>query len=236
MLVLPESRWKAFSVHLSVSFAIFLALAGVIYFLWYPAFLFATEGGWQGIRLIAGVDLVIGPLLTLLVYNKAKKSIRFDLSVIAALQVLCIVGGMATVWYSKPVVVAYADGTFYTANREKFRYAEIDMEEVALLQNRKPVWLNIEMPGGVEERREVLAMWNFSRPISIAHELYQPYEKAVELFRDEGLTAEQAKEQWGVSYPNATEGSEIRLFRLESRFQSRYVAMNIVTGKFVELI
>lgn len=236
MLMLPKSRWNAFAIHLFVSIVIFFLLSAVIYYFWYPDFLFETEGGWQGILLIAGVDLVIGPLLTLIVYNRAKKTIRFDLSVIACLQALCIIGGMVTVGYSRPLVVAYADGTFYTANKEKFDYAEIDIGNVELLNERKPVWLNIELPESPEERVYVLQLWDIFRPISIATELYQPYSEALKLLEKEGLTSAKAEIEWGVSYPAATENSNVRLFKLQTRFQKRYIAVDIVTGEYLALL
>jgi hypothetical protein len=44
----------------------------MITYLWYPEFLFKTDGGWNGIRLIAGIDFIIGPTLTLIVYKAGK--------------------------------------------------------------------------------------------------------------------------------------------------------------------
>lgn len=74
-----QNRYQAFAIHLGLSFLIFIVLASLIVFYWYPGFLFATDGGWQGIRLIAGVDLVIGPCLTLLLYKRGKPGLKFDM-------------------------------------------------------------------------------------------------------------------------------------------------------------
>ena len=40
---------------------IFIIIGYLILFHWYPDFFFASDGGWQGIRIIAFVDLVLGP-------------------------------------------------------------------------------------------------------------------------------------------------------------------------------
>lgn len=105
------NRWQAFGIHLAISLLIFIALAALIY-RWYPGILFQYDGGLEGIQLIAGVDLVIGPLLTLVVFNRAKKSLKADLAIIALLQVVCLIGGMWTVYQTRPVAVVYADGAF----------------------------------------------------------------------------------------------------------------------------
>jgi hypothetical protein len=53
---------------------------------WYPQHYFAAMGGTTLILLLIGVDVVIGPLITLIVFDPKKKSLRFDLAVIAVLQ------------------------------------------------------------------------------------------------------------------------------------------------------
>lgn len=78
MQLLVKNRFQAFGIHLLISFILFLFLAAIIKFFWYPGLLFETEGGWEGIKLIAGVDLVIGPLLTLIVYNIKKPELKQD--------------------------------------------------------------------------------------------------------------------------------------------------------------
>lgn len=84
------SRFKAFSIHFAISFAIFLILLYFILFQWYPQPLFSTDGGWRIIRIIVGVDLVLGPLLTLIVFKAGKPGLKFDLTIIAFLQITAL--------------------------------------------------------------------------------------------------------------------------------------------------
>ncbi|MCZ6669385.1 MAG: hypothetical protein O6932_12040, partial [Gammaproteobacteria bacterium] len=76
------TKLKASSIHFSLSLIIFFILAYQIYYNWYPVPYFSVDGGWQGIRLIALVDLVLGPLLTFLIFDltKSRRAIIFDLS------------------------------------------------------------------------------------------------------------------------------------------------------------
>ena len=75
------NRFGAFAVHLGISLIIFIILGYLILFHWYPDFFFTSDGGWQGIRIVAFVDLVLGPVLTLVVFNnkKPKAELRRDL-------------------------------------------------------------------------------------------------------------------------------------------------------------
>jgi hypothetical protein len=112
---MPKNRWLAFASHFGISLLIFLALLLVIVFFWYPGALFAAAGGWQGIRIVIGVDLVLGPLLTLIVYNRAKprKVLLRDLAVIALIQLSCLTVGVFIVYDERPVAVTYVNDKFH---------------------------------------------------------------------------------------------------------------------------
>ena len=77
-----------------MSLAIFAALAYLVVEIWYPDFFFLTDGGWQGLRLLLGVDLVLGPLLTLIVYRNGKPGLRMDLTMIGIVQASCLAAGV----------------------------------------------------------------------------------------------------------------------------------------------
>ena len=56
---------KAFLIHFGISLIVFIVLAAIMRLVWYPGDLFWMDGGWQGMQLIAPIDLVLGPALTL---------------------------------------------------------------------------------------------------------------------------------------------------------------------------
>jgi hypothetical protein len=104
------TRWKASAIHFAISFAAIGAIAALVVWRWYPPELFGMAKAGTLLALLGGVDLVLGPLLTLIVYKQGKKSLKFDLTVIALLQAAALSFGLHTVWQSRPVyVVAVAD-------------------------------------------------------------------------------------------------------------------------------
>ncbi len=74
------NRWKAFAIHMGASLLLFLGLLLIIINVWFPGILFSIDGGWDGLKILLGVDLVLGPLLTLLVYKAGKPGLKFDLT------------------------------------------------------------------------------------------------------------------------------------------------------------
>ena len=59
----------------------------ILILLWYPAPYFMAAGGWQGLRIAAPIDLILGPLLAFIVLNKKKgtKKLIGDMTVIVIL-------------------------------------------------------------------------------------------------------------------------------------------------------
>jgi hypothetical protein len=112
MTLASLNRWQAAPIHLAISAVIASAVFGLMVFLWYPKPFFAAAGGTMLLVLLIGVDVVLGPLLTLLVYNPQKKSLKFDLMAIAALQITALVYGGWIMFNARPVYVAYAGDRF----------------------------------------------------------------------------------------------------------------------------
>ena len=91
------SRWKAAGIHIGISLIIAAIVGSVIYFVWYPPPYFSVAGGSNLILLIMGVDVVVGPCLTLVVFRAGKRGLAFDLAVIAVLQVIAFCYGLAVI-------------------------------------------------------------------------------------------------------------------------------------------
>lgn len=142
------SRFSAFAIHLAISFLIFLALAYLIVFVWYPGIFFDTDGGWRGMRIIIGVDLVLGPALTLVVFKAGKSGLKFDMAAIALLQTVCLVAGTYVVWSERPLAVVYVDSRFEVLTIDDF---QTGVPDFSTYPGTNPKWVAVEMPTDVEE-------------------------------------------------------------------------------------
>ncbi|WP_226645511.1 hypothetical protein [Microbulbifer variabilis] len=218
-----KDRLQAFSIHLAISFLLFIILGAFIRWVWYPSFLFEVDGGWQGIKLIAGVDLVVGPLLTLLVFNKAKASLRRDLAVVGFLQLLCIVGGMWVVGTSRPLVVAYYEGTFSTVNKHSFENANILYEDAKEhISWFGPSWVALKLPDSAPDREIILKVWDFlGEDIATNVKLYTPFKKANFQLLKQGRQAEE---------------DYLKIYKYSARYYHGELLVDIRSGEVVELL
>lgn len=97
------NRWQASAGHLSFSLLLGLAVFALFRFLWYPGALFSLAGAGKLMLLVVGIDVVLGPLLTLIVFNPKKKSLIWDLAVIVAVQLGALGYGVWVMAQSRPV-------------------------------------------------------------------------------------------------------------------------------------
>jgi len=110
----PTTRWGAATTHVGFSAILLLIIMSLVYFVWYPGALTFAGGAEEGLKIVIAVDMVLGPLLTLVVYNivKPRKELIRDLSFIALFQISCLVAGMSLVYEQRPLAVVYSGNEF----------------------------------------------------------------------------------------------------------------------------
>lgn len=111
------TRFKVFSIHLAVSLAIVALILGLFVFAWYPWPLFDLENGWQGIGLVALVNIVLGPMLSLILFTPGKPGLKFDMTVVVLLQLGALGYGVWQLYDARPVLLVHAADHFQPLSR-----------------------------------------------------------------------------------------------------------------------
>ena len=147
------SRFKAAGIHMSLSAVVFAVALYLILVEWYPGFHFLVDGGWLGVKIMAGVDLVLGPTLTLIVFNpfKARRLIVIDLACIALAQVGALVWGFYAVHSQRPVAVSYYEGAFLSVTAAPLAIEKEPADFANQFSDRRPPWVYVREPEGDEE-------------------------------------------------------------------------------------
>lgn len=151
------NRWRAFAGHLMISGSLVAALVALFVAYLFPMPFFTADGGWQGIRIIALVDVTIGPLLTLIVCSKGKerKKLLFDLTVIGFLQLAALTAGFWTVYSSRTESVLFVDGTFYAIDALTAKSLGPRYRELAAADRRRPLYAVIDLPDDPNARQSL---------------------------------------------------------------------------------
>lgn len=104
-----KSRIKASGIHLVISLALAALAALLVFAVWYPYPYREISGGRELFLLVVTVDVIMGPLMTLAVFNlnKPRKELRRDLAVIGVLQLAALAYGLWTVAVARPVHLVF---------------------------------------------------------------------------------------------------------------------------------
>jgi hypothetical protein len=170
------SRIKAFLIHLGISLFIFSILLYLILFEWYPFPYFQTDGGWQGIRIIIGVDVVLGPLLTLIVFKPGKPKLKLDLSIIAALQSAALIWGIYIVYTEKPVAAIFTENYFTSIPLKEFKRAGMTEKDLKKFGSSLPVLIYSNLPKSQNELQALrIKALGQQRPLYLFSEYYEKF-------------------------------------------------------------
>lgn len=147
----------AFGVHLGLSLLVFLTLLFIILNYWYPYPLFTTDGGWTVLRIIVLVDVVLGPVLTLVVYRKGKPRLRLDMSLIILMQIAALIGGGWVTYRERPLFVAAIEGELVPAAASLYTLRNDDLGILDRFGETNTRIIVIDLPQDPLPRSEILA-------------------------------------------------------------------------------
>jgi len=172
-----KDKINAFLIHLAISLVIFLVLLYFILVHWYPHPLFGTDGGWQGIRLIAAVDIILGPLLTFIVFNKSKPRLKLDLAIIALIQFSALISGTWIVYKEHPALIVFIEDNFRPVTASQLIEQGISVSSVKQYGDTHLPMAYVNLPGDFEALQKLrVESLNSGRLLSHYVELYESLE------------------------------------------------------------
>lgn len=155
---------KASLIHLLGSLLVAAACAVVVLFFWYPHPYGQLSGGRTLFLILVGVDVVCGPLLTLVLFNPAKRrrELLSDMSLVILLQLAALSYGLHTAYQARPLFLVFEVDRFRVISLPDYQGTDVDAKLAALppsLQPRAfggPIPVGIQRPASAEVRRDVL--------------------------------------------------------------------------------
>ena len=172
------SRWTAAGIHLGLSAAIATIVVLAMYRLWYPPPYFDLMGGAMLVVLIVGCDVVVGPLITLIIFKSGKKGLTFDLATIAFMQTMALTYGLYTMFEARPVFAVFAVDRFDVVSAsdiDKDKLAQARVPEFASFPLTGPKMVGGRMPTDAKEQEDLL-FGRLGGDVSTLPRFYVPYD------------------------------------------------------------
>ena len=174
------SRWQASGIHLLLSIAIAVAVLTVMLMIWYPWPLFEAAGGSRLVFILVGVDVTLGPLITLIIFKSGKPGLKFDLTVIALVQLAALAYGVHTVYLARPVYLVFTIDRFDLVTAKDLDPA--DLAQVTRVQFKRrplgrPRYIAALLPEDPALRNKILETSLAGKDLQMYPQYYVPYEQ-----------------------------------------------------------
>ena len=153
-----KSRLRAFLVHLAGSVLLALAALALVYGVWYPSPLDKAAGVSVIVLFMLTCDVVLGPLLTFVVYKVGKRSLRFDLAVIVVVQLAAFAYGIYIIAQGRPAWLVFNVDRFDVtlANELDQRHLNETKPEYRFPSWTGPKWVASVNPTDIEKRNQLV--------------------------------------------------------------------------------
>lgn len=141
-------KTRAWFVHLMLSGVILLPVVLVVYFWWFPHPFFRVQDVSAVFFILVGIQLLLGPLLTFVVYAPQKKGLKFDLAVIALVQLAALGYGLYSIESERPAYVVFAVDRYVPVAAKDVDFASAGMDGFGDGVPGAPVYVFSELPMG----------------------------------------------------------------------------------------
>jgi hypothetical protein len=159
------TNWRERVVAALIHFAVTLLIAGIasalIFLVWFPGELAAMVGGAKLFLIVVVSDLVLGPLMSLVIYTskKSRRVLIVDYAIIATVQMAALIYGVMIVAGSRPVFVAFAVDRLEVLTA--FEISDADLAGGVEPQYRSLSWFGprlvaIQLPLDTKERNDLI--------------------------------------------------------------------------------
>lgn len=173
------TRYKAASIHLAISIALATLVLSLMFLLWYPGEYFKLMGGGGLILIMLGVDVCLGPLLTLVVFKSGKKTLKFDLAVIGLVQMAALMYGNYVMFNARPILTVFSEDHFQVISAsdiESDRLSKVTKAEWKKPSLTGPLLVATREPVTNQEKSDVSLAKAFGLGLEAFPEFYVDYD------------------------------------------------------------
>lgn len=238
------SRYKAALLHFIISIIVFAHIVALTAYLLYPSALFFRSGGIQLCTILGLVDCVLGPLLTLIVFNANKRSNTFDMTIVIAIQILALLYGAHAIYTSRPAYFVWIEDRFHLVKQteiEQKAYSEAD-EQFRSAPLLGPQLVSTVAPEDVETRNAVVFAELAGLGLQNLPKFYVQIDSHLPIILEKGRTRSDLKgtkerlAQVDKFLATRAGGTPLLFYYLNHQGDIMYLALNAKTGAVVSII
>lgn len=179
------SRTQLFLIRLLATVAALLIVYLLLRFLWFPDGYFALSGIGRLLLVLLGVNVVVGPVLSALVYRPGKRGLKFDLVVLATIEIAILSWALLAFDARRPAIAVFAVDRFELLPKAEIDAMPLDGECRARLRGVGPKLKYAALPTDGEALSRLIdeTVFQGQPDIDRRPEFWQPYAAGVSTLR-----------------------------------------------------
>ncbi len=186
------SRHRAAAIHLGISATIAVVALATMLTVWYPTPLFDAMGAEGLVFIMVGVDVLLGPLVTWIVFSPGKplRLLRLDLAIIGTLQLAALAYGIHVIFLARPVYELFVRDRFEVTTASEVSDAElakVTRPEFKTLPLLRPRLAAAVVPKDPQEQLRIMMSAAAGADLKTYPQHFVPYESQLEVVREKLL-------------------------------------------------
>jgi hypothetical protein len=238
------NRYKAFGLHLLSSASVLFVIFLLIWQVWYPGKLFTLAAGEDLLRLIIAVDLIVGPLIMLIIFDAKKKYIKMDVAIVLTCQIVFMSYGLWTMFSTRPAFYVFADNHFYLVRANEITSKDLlasPYSQFKSLPLLGPVYVGTREPDDIKLRNDLAFGGLSGAGIQNLPKYFVPYEHVIQQVREAGKTSQQLGVDLDTkarvkAYENIHNSKSILFLPMVNKRTPLIVAIDPASAKIIDLI
>lgn len=135
----------------------------------------SAEGGWSILIIFSLVVIVVGPVLTILLFKPGKKGLLLDLVLIGVFQITAIVFGTYTLYEKRPLFLVFSVDRFVVVSKDDIDTSQLEPNVLLPNFNQKPIPVYARLPENKEKKSQLLQEVMAGKPdLEYRAEYYEP--------------------------------------------------------------
>jgi hypothetical protein len=195
----------AFLLHFLTTLAVAGCAAALVFLIWYPDAFLTMAGGLKFFLLITVCDLVLGPLISLVIYNsrKTRLALIVDYTIVGIVQVVALGYGLFIIESSRPVYVAFVVDRFEVVTAAEI--ADSDLAAGKPPFDTRPKWgpqlIGTKLPTDIRQSNELMFSSLSGKDIHHLPRYYVPYDTVVDAVKRKAAPLEALEKRHPDSRP-----------------------------------
>lgn len=200
-----QDRIRASAIHFCLSLGIAALAALLVFGLWYPYPYREISGGRELFLIVVAVDVILGPLITLAVFDRRKRrlELRLDLAVVGLLQLAALGYGLWSVSVARPVHLVFEYDRFRVVHAVDIAPELLEQapQSMRALPLTGPSLVSLRPFRSEQERAEATLVALRGISLSARPDLWQPYGAAAESIRRQARPLSELRQRFPAQAP-----------------------------------